>query len=124
MGVRDFRPELTITSTYVNSRVDSHTFTIGQPFARVDLNHMPESTLSPSQGVLDLASGHCVQWRHFMSFCVRVFNLKFYDLRLTVPLLSMQSHSRLYITTQIAECYWSEESLLSFVGFHKRYMYK
>jgi hypothetical protein len=36
---------------YVNFRVDSNTFTmgIGQPYARVDLNPMLESTLSPSQ---------------------------------------------------------------------------
>jgi hypothetical protein len=35
--------ELTISSPYVNSRVDSNTFTMGNP--------MPESTLSPSQGL-------------------------------------------------------------------------
>jgi hypothetical protein len=46
-------PELTNTSPYVHSRVDSNTFTmgIGQPYARVDLNLMPESTLSPCQGL-------------------------------------------------------------------------
>jgi hypothetical protein len=37
-----YRPELTITSPYVHSRVDSNTFTIGSP--------MPGSTFSPSQG--------------------------------------------------------------------------
>ncbi len=39
--------------TYVHSRVDSNTFTmgIGQSYARVDLNSMPESTLSTSQGL-------------------------------------------------------------------------
>jgi hypothetical protein len=36
-------PELTITSPYVYSRVDFNTFTMGNP--------MPESTLSPSQGL-------------------------------------------------------------------------
>jgi hypothetical protein len=36
-------PELTITSPYVHSRVDSNTFTIGNP--------MPGSTLSSSQGL-------------------------------------------------------------------------
>jgi hypothetical protein len=36
-------PELTITSPHVQSRVDSNTFTMGNP--------MPESTLSPSQGL-------------------------------------------------------------------------
>jgi hypothetical protein len=46
-------PEL--TSPYVPSRVDSQHIYHGQPYARVDLNPMPESTLSPSQG-LDLAS--------------------------------------------------------------------
>jgi hypothetical protein len=46
-----------ITSPYVYSRVDSNTFTMGtgQPYARVDLNPMPELTLSQS-GTLDLAS--------------------------------------------------------------------
>jgi len=44
-GVWDPMPELTITSSYVHSRVDSNTFTITNP--------MPESTLSPSK---DLAS--------------------------------------------------------------------
>ncbi len=44
-------PELTITSPYVDSIVDSNTCTMGgQPCARVDLNPMPESTSSPSQG--------------------------------------------------------------------------
>jgi hypothetical protein len=28
----------------------------GQPYARIDLNPMPESTLSPQSGTLDLAS--------------------------------------------------------------------
>ncbi len=37
----------------VDSRVDPNTRTmgIGQPYARVDLNSVPESTLSPSQGL-------------------------------------------------------------------------
>jgi len=50
-GVWDAMPELTITSPYVVSRVDSNTCTVhnGQPYARVDLNPMPKSTLSPSQ---------------------------------------------------------------------------
>ncbi len=30
---------------------------IGQPYARVDLNPMPESTLSPQSGTFDLAPG-------------------------------------------------------------------
>ncbi len=44
-GVND-----SITSPNVHSRVDFNTFTmgIGQPYARVDLNPMPESTLYPS----------------------------------------------------------------------------
>jgi hypothetical protein len=50
-GLWDPMPQLTITSLYVHSRVDSHTFTMGNP--------MPESTLtlcqsrrySPSQGL-------------------------------------------------------------------------
>jgi hypothetical protein len=44
-------PELNITSPYVHSRVDSKTFTMSNPHARVDLNPMPESTLSPCQGL-------------------------------------------------------------------------
>jgi hypothetical protein len=44
-------PEWNITSPYVLSRVDYNTFTMGQPYARVDLNPMPEPTLSPSQGL-------------------------------------------------------------------------
>ncbi len=36
-GVRDPMPELTITSPYVHSRVDSNTFYHGQPYARVHL---------------------------------------------------------------------------------------
>jgi hypothetical protein len=56
-GVWDPMPELTITSPYVHSRVDSNTFTMGNP--------MPESTLTlrqswlfiPQSGSLDLASG-------------------------------------------------------------------
>jgi hypothetical protein len=44
-------PELTITSPFVHSRVESNTSTLGNP--------MPESTLSPSQGLcLDYASGN------------------------------------------------------------------
>ncbi len=47
-GVWDPLPELTINSPYVHSRVDSNTFTMGkQPYARVDINRMPELTLSP-----------------------------------------------------------------------------
>ncbi len=38
----DPMPELTTTSPYVHSRVDSNTFTMGNP--------MPESTFYPSQG--------------------------------------------------------------------------
>jgi hypothetical protein len=48
-------PELTITSPYVNSKVDSNTFTMGKP--------MPESTLTlcqvdfiPQSGTLDSVS--------------------------------------------------------------------
>ncbi len=43
-GVWDPRPEFSITSPYVHSRVDSNTFTMG--------NLMPESTLSLSQGLM------------------------------------------------------------------------
>jgi hypothetical protein len=45
-------PELTITSPYVHSRVDSNTFTMGNPMPESTLNYsMPESTLFPSQGL-------------------------------------------------------------------------
>ncbi len=39
-------PELTITSPYVDSRVDFQLMNHGQPYARIGLNPMPESTLS------------------------------------------------------------------------------
>jgi hypothetical protein len=45
-GVRDAKPELTMTSPYVDSRVDSNTFIMYivhvQAYASVDLNPMPE----------------------------------------------------------------------------------
>jgi hypothetical protein len=41
-GVWDPMPEFTLTSPYVDSRVDSNTFTMGDP--------LPESTLSPKSG--------------------------------------------------------------------------
>jgi hypothetical protein len=58
-GVLDPMPEFTIASPYVHSRVNSNTFTmgIGQPYARVNLNPVPKSTLSPQSGSLDLPSG-------------------------------------------------------------------
>jgi hypothetical protein len=49
--VRDIMPELTITSPFIHSKVDSNTFTMDNP--------MPESTLalcqSPQSRTLDLA---------------------------------------------------------------------
>jgi hypothetical protein len=44
---------MTTTSPYVDSRVDPNSCTMahGQPYARVDLIPMPESTLSPNQGL-------------------------------------------------------------------------
>jgi hypothetical protein len=55
-GARGPMPELTITSPYVHSRIDSKTFTTG--------NSIPESTLTlcqsrlypPNQGLRNLAS--------------------------------------------------------------------
>jgi hypothetical protein len=49
-------PELTITTPYVPSRLQSRLQHIyhGQPYARVDLNPMPETTLFPPSGPLDL----------------------------------------------------------------------
>jgi len=58
--------------TNVHSIVDSNTFSmglpIGQPYARVDLNHIPESTLSPSQRfwILPLLSSY--HWRPVAAF--------------------------------------------------------
>ena len=54
----DPMPELTITSPYVDSIVDSNTFTMGNPMTESTKTLMPESTLSPSMqsGTLDLAS--------------------------------------------------------------------
>ncbi len=52
-GVWDPMPELTITSRYIHSRVDSNKLTMrfGQPFSSADLTPMAESTFSPSQGL-------------------------------------------------------------------------
>jgi hypothetical protein len=56
-GVWDPMPELTIASPYVHFRVDANTFKMHGPlYSTVDLNPMPESTLSPQSGTLDLAS--------------------------------------------------------------------
>ncbi len=51
-GVWDSMPELTITSSYVDSmsRLLQHVYH-GQLYAIVDLNPVPESTLSSSQGL-------------------------------------------------------------------------
>jgi hypothetical protein len=76
MGIRDPMPELTITSPYVHSRVDSITFTIGNPYARVDLNPMPESDLTlcqsrlyiPQAETLDLASGDFLLYNYVPIF--------------------------------------------------------
>ncbi len=69
-GVWDPMPELTITSPYVHSRVDSNTFTIGNP--------MPESTLTLCQSQLyspvrafDLASvQYCMSASTVQTFLV------------------------------------------------------
>jgi hypothetical protein len=50
-GVWDPMPELAATSPYVHSRVDSQNIYHGQPYATVEMNPMPVSTLSPSQGL-------------------------------------------------------------------------
>jgi hypothetical protein len=59
-------PVLAITSPYVDSRVDSQHIYHGQPHARVDLNPMPESTLSPSQGlrIWTLLSVPVIPWQN------------------------------------------------------------
>jgi hypothetical protein len=49
-GVWDPVLNLTITSLYVDSRVLQHMYHV-QTYARVDVNLMTESTLSPSQGL-------------------------------------------------------------------------
>ncbi len=56
-------PKLTITSPYVHFRVDSNTLT-GQPYAKVALNPMPESTLSPS--CRDFGFGLCAGYVLYM----------------------------------------------------------
>ncbi len=56
-GVWDPLPELTVTSPYVHSRVDSNTFTMGQPYARVDF--IPQSgtfDLGPFQAELRIGA--------------------------------------------------------------------
>jgi hypothetical protein len=78
-GVWDPMLELTmtITSPYVHSRVDSNTFTmgIGQPYARVDLNPTPESTLFPSQGfwIWPLISSRA--FHYFLSVLYKIFRM-------------------------------------------------
>jgi hypothetical protein len=55
----------------------------------------------------------------FCHFCIRVFNLRSCDLRLTLgraPLCSLILVCVSQFT--MAECYWSEESSLPFVGHH------
>jgi hypothetical protein len=62
-------PELTITSPFVHSRVDSNTFTMGnpvpestlKPYARVDIITL-ESTSSPNQG--------CHSLGHYISYAI------------------------------------------------------
>ncbi len=60
-GVWDFMPELTKTSPYVHSRVDSNTFTMGKP--------LPEPTITivgfiPQSDTLDLATDTFTKWTH------------------------------------------------------------
>ncbi len=66
-------PELTITSPYVDLGVDSNTFTmgIGQPYAGVDINSMPQSTLFRSQGhrIWPLDHQHLFYLRTICSDC-------------------------------------------------------
>jgi hypothetical protein len=65
-GAWDPMSELTRISSCVDFRVDSNTctmgFFIGQSYARFNLNPMPESTLSPSQGlrIWPLRTGYIV----------------------------------------------------------------
>ncbi len=51
MGLYDYNPTL----CPLQSRL-RHIYH-GQPYARVDLNPVPETTLSPQSGTLDMASG-------------------------------------------------------------------
>ncbi len=71
-GVWDPMPELTITSPYVDSRVDTNTFTMGNP--------MPESTLTLCRSrlyspVRDFGFGLCSQSfakQYIVSDCLRL----------------------------------------------------
>jgi hypothetical protein len=49
--VWDLMPELTLTLQYCPFQNRLQRIYRGQPYASVDLNRMPESTLSPSQGL-------------------------------------------------------------------------
>jgi hypothetical protein len=55
--------ELNMTSlmSIAHFKIDYNTFT-GQPYARVDLNSMPESTLTPSQGLWIWPQSRCMSW--------------------------------------------------------------
>jgi hypothetical protein len=50
MGPSYSVPELTVTSAYVHSRVDSNTFTMGKPVPESTLT-LCKSRLFPSQGL-------------------------------------------------------------------------
>jgi hypothetical protein len=58
LWVWDLTPELTITSPHRLQSRPQHKYH-GQPYARVDLNPMPDSTLSLHSGTKNLASVFC-----------------------------------------------------------------
>jgi hypothetical protein len=65
-GTWDTIPELTITCTLCPLQSRLQHIYYEQPYARVGLNPMPESTLSPSQGLLISA----LSWQTEISFKV------------------------------------------------------
>jgi hypothetical protein len=81
-------PELTTTSPYVNFKVDSNTCTMGignyngRHYARVDLNPMLESAVSPSQGVKIWPLIFIVNVRLTRRFLKNHVNIKFDLLKL------------------------------------------
>ncbi len=56
-----------------------------------------------------------IQRWDFYSFSADAFNLRFFTPE------PWPRFSLVCIATQITDCYWSEESFLSLIGFHSRY---
>jgi len=54
-------PELTISSPYVHSRIDSNTFTMDNPMSESTVTQSLRVDFNPQSGILDLASANGFQ---------------------------------------------------------------